>query len=119
VQRYREGDSFLQRIVTCRQAALPRTKKFKSVPSADKVMLTLFWNINGPILEHHQDRGLTVSSARYCTVLAIRSKRIGMPTNGVVLHYDNARPHTAAATVETIRKLKFELLRHPAYSRSI
>jgi len=45
---------------------------------------------------------------------AILSKRRGMLTNGVVLHHDNARTHTAAATVETILKLKFELLPHPA-----
>jgi len=84
-------------------------------------MLTLFWDFNGPILEHYQDHGQAVSSARYCAMLeeklkpAIRSKHRGMLTDGVVLHRDNARPHTAAATVETIRKLKFELLPHPAH----
>jgi histone-lysine N-methyltransferase SETMAR len=46
---------------------------------------------------------------------AIRSKRRGMLTNGVVLHHDNARPHTAAAADETIRKLKCELFLHSAY----
>jgi len=39
-----------------------------------------------------------------------------MLTNGVDLHHNNIRPHTVAATVEMIRKLKFELLPHPAYS---
>ena len=29
---------------------------------------------------------------------------------------DNARPHTAAATVETVQQLGFELLQHPPYS---
>jgi hypothetical protein len=38
---------------------------------------------------------------------AIRSKCRGMLSNGVVLKHDNAQPHTAAATVEMIRKLKF------------
>jgi len=32
-----------------------RTKKFKSVPSAGKVILTLFRDFNGTILEHYQD----------------------------------------------------------------
>jgi hypothetical protein len=27
-------------------------EKFKSAPSAEKLMLTLFWDMNGPILEH-------------------------------------------------------------------
>ena len=34
----------------------------------------------------------------------------------VLLHHDNARPHTAAATVETVQQLGFELLQHPPYS---
>jgi hypothetical protein len=37
-----------------------------------------------------------------------------MLTTEVLYHYN--APHTAAATVETIRKLKFELLPNPAYS---
>jgi hypothetical protein len=42
------------------------------------------------------------------------TNRREMLTDGIVLHHDNAGPHTAAATVETIMKLKFELLSHPA-----
>jgi hypothetical protein len=47
---------------------------------------------------------------------AVRSKPTGVLTNGFVLHHNNDRPHTAAATVETIRKPKLDLLPHPAYS---
>ena len=35
---------------------------------------------------------------------------------GVVLLHDNARPHTAAHTAETLRKLKFEVMAHPPCS---
>jgi transposase len=34
----------------------------------------------------------------------------------VLLHHDNSRPRAAAATIETIQKLNFELLPHPPYS---
>ena len=34
----------------------------------------------------------------------------------VLLHHDNARPHTAAATVETVQQLGSEFLQHPPYS---
>jgi hypothetical protein len=33
-----------------------------------------------------------------------------------MLLHDNARPHTAAHTVNTLRALKFEVLKHPPYS---
>jgi len=39
-----------------------------------------------------------------------------MLSKKVLLHHDNACPHTAAATVETVQQLSFELLRHPPYS---
>jgi len=63
-----------------------------------------------------------VNSANYCAMLrnelkpAICKKRRGMLSKKVLLHHDNARPHTAAATVETVQQLGFELLQHPPYS---
>jgi hypothetical protein len=50
---------------------------------------------------------------------AMRSKRRRMLTNGVALHNDNIQSHTAAATVETIRKLEFELLPYQEYSSDL
>jgi histone-lysine N-methyltransferase SETMAR len=91
----------------------PAKKKFKSAPSVGKLMLTLFWFMNGPILEHHQEKGETDNSVRYSAVLeeelkpAIRSRRRGLVSKGFLLLHDNARPHSAAATVTTI---------HPPYS---
>jgi histone-lysine N-methyltransferase SETMAR len=35
---------------------------------------------------------------------------------GVLLHPDNARPHTSRATQERIQDLQWELLEHPPYS---
>jgi hypothetical protein len=47
---------------------------------------------------------------------AIRSKRRGRLTTVVILQHDNARPHTARATVATITDLHFDTLPHPPYS---
>jgi len=46
----------------------------------------------------------------------IPSKRRGQLSKRIVLLHDNACPHTAAHTVETLQKLKFQILANPPYS---
>jgi len=97
-------------------------KKFKTQASPGKVMLTIIWDVNGPILVHFQEKSQTVTSAQYSDMLvnelkpAIRSKRRGLLSKRVLLLHDNARPHTAKHTVDTLRAMKFEVLKHPPYS---
>ena len=85
-------------------------------------MLTVFWDSQDPVLEHYQERGTTINSPQYSGMHtdrlkpAIRSKRRGLLLKSVVLLHDNARPHTAAHTAETLRKLKFKVMAHPPYS---
>jgi hypothetical protein len=43
----------------------PAAKKFKTQPSAGMLMLTVFWDTKGPILEHYQEHVTTVTSAGY------------------------------------------------------
>jgi hypothetical protein len=96
-------------------------QKFKTQASPGKIMLTIFWDVNDPILVHLQEKGQTVTSARYSDMLvnelktAIRSKSRGLLSKRVLLLHDNARPHTAAHTVDILRTLKFEVLKHPPY----
>jgi hypothetical protein len=81
-------------------------------------MLTIFWDVNGPIMVHFQEKGQTVTSAQYSDILVnelkptIRSKRWGLLSKKVLLLHDNARPHTTAHTVDTLCDLKFEVLKH-------
>ena len=97
-------------------------KKFRTQPSARKLMFTVVRDLQGPVLEHYQERGTTVNSTRYSEMLtdspkpAIQSKPRGLLSKGVVLLHDGARPHTGAHTSETHRKLKFEVMAHPPYS---
>ena len=46
----------------------------------------------------------------------IKNKRSGQLSKGVILHYDNARPHTSAQTMQTTNNLGWELLPHLPYS---
>jgi hypothetical protein len=47
----------------------PSTKKFKVMPSARKVMLTVFWDSQAVLLAHFQKCGENVNSAICCEVL--------------------------------------------------
>jgi hypothetical protein len=49
-------------------------KKFKSQPSAGKIMLTIFWDREGDILVHFTPEGETVNSQNYCDVLMAKLK---------------------------------------------
>ena len=77
----------------------PCKKNFKTQPSAGKLKLTVFWDSQGPVLEHYKERGTTINSQRYSEMLtgrqkpAIRSKRRGLLAKYVVFLHDNARPH--------------------------
>ena len=112
-----EGDNFLQQIVTgdetwihhydpeskrqsmqWKYPSSPAAKKFKMQPSGGKLMLTVFWDTQGPILETYQECGTTVTGATYCDMLqgemkpAICSKRRGKLSKEILLFHDNARP---------------------------
>jgi hypothetical protein len=81
-------------------------------PSASKLMLTIFLDSQGPILETYLERGTTVTSAIYCDMLqrelkpATHSKRRGRLSEGILLLHHNAHPHTTAHTLEILMKLK-------------
>jgi hypothetical protein len=78
-----------------------------SVVDHGKLILILFWDMNRPILERYMEKGKTVNSVRYSTMLEEKPM-----SKGVLLH-GNAQPHAATATVTTIQKLKSETINHP------
>ena len=100
----------------------PVPKKFKTKPSVGEILLTVFRDCRGPLIEHYLERGSTVTSHSYCEMLrddlrpAIRTKRRGLLSRGVILLHDNARPHSAARTIEALQQMKFEVMEHPPYS---
>jgi len=72
-----EGDHCLERIIMqdetwihhyepdCKHPHSPTKKKFKMHPTAGRLMLTVFWDLQWLLLEHYQERGSTVNSAHY------------------------------------------------------
>jgi len=49
-------------------------KKFKTQASAGKIMLTIFRDVSGSLLLHFQEKGQTVTSARYSDMLVNKLK---------------------------------------------
>ncbi len=136
----KEGNVFLDHIVTgdetwchyhiptCKQASLtwkhknsPRATKTKTKTSAGKVMMTLFFDVRGPLLIEWMPKGTTINAPRYVDTLMqlhknIKNRRRGKLSAGVVLLHDNAKPHTAKLTQSILNTLNLEVLIHPPYS---
>jgi len=94
-------------------------KKFKTVPSEKKVMLTIFWNARCVLYPEFVTKGATVNSDRYCATLQSlkqRIRRIRSERNTFLLHHDNTRPHCSAQTQDAMTSLKFTVVPHPLYS---
>ncbi len=82
------------------------TKKFKSQPSAGKLMATVFWDASGVIHIDFLERGATINSECYITTLRTLQwhlKRFRKEMRNAVLQHDNARPHTSRATMAVWR----------------
>ena len=133
-----EGEAFIRRIVTgdetwvhhydpenksqskeYRHTGSPGPKKFKVVSSAKKVLMTVFWDCDGLIHMEFLEHGSTVNSDRYIETLRKLRARLTRvrPGKNVILHHDNARPHTSRQTQDAMKSLRFhETLPHPSYS---
>ena len=99
----------------------PPTKKFRTQPSASKVMATVFWDSKGIILIHYKSAGTSITGEYYANVIkqlrvAIKEKRRGKLAAGVLLLHDNAPVHKSRVAQVAIHECKFKQLNHPPYS---
>ncbi len=142
LQRYEtEGENFLRRVFTTDETWVhyytPESKrssmewrkkdegaptKAKVTPSAGKVLCTVFWDMKGVLVIDFLHEQRTMNAAYYSALLrnvvkpAYRTKRRDIPIRSAILLHDNARPHTARLTTETLDELGWETLEHPPYS---
>ena len=73
------------------------------------MMVTVFWDMHGVLLLHFIPPNETVNSAGYQANLkkikrAVQRKRPQMSDKRVLLLHDNARPHSAHATVNLLER---------------
>ena len=140
LKRFRSEDDFLLRLVTVDETWVhyyepenkaqsrqwvgpgsPRPKKFKTQPSAGKVMGTVFWDAKGVIMLNFLPKRSTITVVYYANLLdqlrtAIREKRRGKLSKDVLLQQDNARVHTCKVAMDAVERNGYELIPHPAYS---
>jgi len=82
-------------------------------------MVTVFWDVEGVILIEFLPMGETINSTGYQETLkklAVAIRRNRPTLQNVILHHDNARPHTAQATTAAIAAKGWTVLPHPPYS---
>jgi histone-lysine N-methyltransferase SETMAR len=99
----------------------PPPRKFKAVPSAGKVMASIFWDSKGILMIDYLEKGNTINGEYYANELRqlrdiLKIKRRGKLRKGVLLLQDNAPVHTAHIATTAARDCDFEVLPHPPYS---
>ena len=99
----------------------PRLMKFKTQPSSGKMMATVFWDTKGVIMLDFLPKRSTITGVYYANLFdqlrtAVREKRRGKFSKGVLLQQDNARVHTCKVAMDAVERNGYELIPHPAYS---
>lgn len=110
-----------QQSMTWKRPSSPTPKKFKAIPSAGKVMGSLFWDSQGVVMIEYLDHGATITGNLYAEQIKklrnfIREERRGKLSKGVLFHQDNAPAHKSRVAMAAIKDAGFELMEHPPYS---
>ena len=87
----------------------PRPMKFKTQPSAGKVLATVFWDAQGVIMLDFLAKKSTITVAHYANLLdhlrtVIREKRRGKLSKGNLLQQDNARVHSCKFAMDAVER---------------
>ncbi len=102
----------------------PAPKKAKVGHSANKIMVTVFWDAEGVLLIEYHSKGRIVNQQTYQATFkklraAIRQLHSGLQDDKIFLTHDNARQHMAASVQELLRTFHWYIFRNPAYSPNL
>ena len=78
-------------------------------PSAGKMIATVFWDAQGIIMLDFLAKKSTITGA-------IREKRGGNLSKGILLQQDNVRVHTCKIAMDAVEQNGYALIPQPAYS---
>ena len=90
----------------------PTPKKFKVLPSAGKVLLSVSWDAQGVIMVDYLQRGATITGLYYADLIhklqdAIEEKCHGKLRRNVLLHQDNTPSHKSLIAMAAISTAGF------------
>ncbi|KAL7726572.1 hypothetical protein ACLKA6_010437 [Drosophila palustris] len=96
-------------------------KKAKIGLSANKVMVTVFWDARGVIHVDYLEKGRTINGEYYSNLLGqfdseLKKKRPHMAKKKVLFHQDNAPAHKSVVAMMKLCELHYEILPNPPYS---
>ena len=89
--------------------------------SADKVLASVFWDVQGILSIDYLEKGRTINSKYYIALLVCLKKEIAKKwpqrkKKNVLFQQDNALCHKSIATMAKLHALHFKLLPHPPFS---
>jgi histone-lysine N-methyltransferase SETMAR len=104
------------------EAGCSGPKKTRPVPSAGKVMASVFWDAEGILFIDYLEKGKTITGEYYSNLLTtldkeIREKRSSLQKKIKIIFYQDSAPaHKSVLAMGKLRDLHYELLEHPHYS---
>ena len=101
-----------------------RPKRPKTQQLAGKVMVSVFWDVHGILFIDYLEKGKTINSDYYMTLLGrlsaeIKKKRPHMQKKKVFFLQDNVSCHKSLKTMVKLNELSLELFPHPLYSSDL
>jgi histone-lysine N-methyltransferase SETMAR len=91
----------------------------KTDPHPKKVMLSVWWGVNGIIHWEILPNGCTITADLYCQQLDQVAEKLKEKQDRIYYLHDNARLHIAKSTREKLLKLGWITVPHPPYSSDL
>ncbi|MEZ0498464.1 IS630 transposase-related protein [Sphingomonas sp. IW22] len=133
-----KNEPFLHRLITCDEKWLLYNNNKRSAQWLDihespksfpkpsqhekKVMVTVWWCSKGVIHYDFLEKGEMITAEKYCQEIDVMQEKLKkmypalINRKGPILLHDNARPHIAKQTMDKLKSLNYEIMKHPPYS---
>jgi len=102
------------------EAGCSAPKKTRWVPSAGKVMASVFCDAEGILFIDYVEKGKTITREYYSNLLTRLDEKICKDLvckrKKIIFYQENAPTHKSVLPMGKLRELHYELLEHPPYS---